>query len=164
MLVGFILSDASLRRRFIPSWCWGITEKKRAQIIPKQYKVSHWVRATHIWVGKLTTIGSDNGLSPGRRQAIIWTIAEILLIGPLGTYFSEIVIGIGTFSFKKMLSKMSSAKWCPSCLGLNVLSHHHDGALWCLLLLFCRKFSVITGPRCISTRQYLLSCFKVLIF
>ena len=29
-------------------------------------------------------IGSDNGLSPGRRQAIIWTNAGILLIGSLG--------------------------------------------------------------------------------
>ena len=26
------------------------------------------------------TIGSDNGLSPDRRQAIIWTNADILLI------------------------------------------------------------------------------------
>ena len=30
----------------------------------------------------LTIIGSDNGLSPGRRQAIIRTNVEILLIGP----------------------------------------------------------------------------------
>ena len=30
---------------------------------------------TQIWVNKLTIIGSDNGLSPGRRQAIIWTNA-----------------------------------------------------------------------------------------
>ena len=59
-------------------------------------------RVTHICVGKLTTIGSDNGLSPGRRQAIIWTNAGILLIGPLETNFSEILIGIQTFSFKKM--------------------------------------------------------------
>ena len=29
-------------------------------------------------------IGSDNGLSPGRRLAFIWTNAGILLIGPLG--------------------------------------------------------------------------------
>ena len=35
---------------------------------------------THICVNKLTTIGSDNGLSPGRRQAIIRTNAGILLI------------------------------------------------------------------------------------
>ena len=89
-----------------------------------QYKVSqaqrgvesmltHWGRATHICVGKLTTIGSDNGLAPGRRQAIIWTIAGILLVGPLGTNFSEISIGIQLFSFKKMHLKMSSAKWRP---------------------------------------------------
>ena len=83
--------------------------------------LTHWGRATHICVGKLTTIGSDNGLSPGRRQAIIWTNVAILLIGPLGTNFSEILIRIQTFSFKKMHLKMSSAKWHPSCLGLNVL-------------------------------------------
>ena len=77
---------------------------------------------THICVGKLTIIGSDNGLSPGRRQAIIWTNAGVLLIGPLGTNFSEIFIGIKTFSFKKMYLKMSSAKGRPFCLGLNVLN------------------------------------------
>ena len=78
---------------------------------------------THICVGKLTILGSDNGLSPGRRQAIIWTNAGILSIGPLGTNFSEILIGIQTFSFKEMRLKMSSAKWRPFCLGLNVLTH-----------------------------------------
>ena len=55
------------------------------------------VRVTHICVGKLTIIGSDNGLSPERRQAIIWTNAGILLIGPLETNFSEILIEIQTF-------------------------------------------------------------------
>ena len=76
----------------------------------------------HICVGNLTIIGSDNGLSPGRRQAIIWTNAGILLIGPLGTNFSEILIEILTFSFKKMRLKVSSAKRRPFCLGLNVLT------------------------------------------
>ena len=47
---------------------------------------------THICVSKLTTIGSDNGLSPGRRQAIIRTNAGILLIGHIGTHFSEILV------------------------------------------------------------------------
>ena len=32
--------------------------------------LSHWGRGTHICVNKLTIIGSDNGLSPGRCQAI----------------------------------------------------------------------------------------------
>ena len=75
----------------------------------------------HICISNPTIIGSDNGLSPGRRQAIIWTIAGILLIGPLGTNFSEILIEIHTFSLKKMHLKMSSGKWPPFSLGLNVL-------------------------------------------
>ena len=72
--------------------------------------LTHWGRVKHICVGKLTTIGSDNGLSPGRRQAIIWTNAGILLIWPLGTNFNEMLIEIHTFSFKKMHLNMSSAK------------------------------------------------------
>ena len=65
-------------------------------------RLTHWGRVTHIYVSKLTIIGSDNGLSPGRRQAIIWTNAGILLIRPLETNFNEILIDIPTFSFTKM--------------------------------------------------------------
>ena len=56
-------------------------------------------------------IGSDNGLSRVRRQAIIWTNAGILLIGPLRKNFSEILFRIQTCSFKKLHLKTSSAKW-----------------------------------------------------
>ena len=42
---------------------------------------THWGRVTHICVSKLTVISSDNGLWPGRRQAIIWTNAWKLLFG-----------------------------------------------------------------------------------
>ena len=83
--------------------------------------ITHWGRVTHICISKLTIIASDNGLSPGRRQAIIWTSVGILLIGPLGTNFSEILIEIITFSFQKMRLKVSSVKWRPCCLGLNVI-------------------------------------------
>ena len=86
--------------------------------------LAHWGRVTHICINKLTIISSDNGLSPGRRQAIIWTNAEILLIGPSGTNFSENFIGIQTFSFKKMHLKMSSAKWGLFRLGLNELMQY----------------------------------------
>ena len=85
-------------------------------------ELTHCGRVTHICVGKPTITGSDNGLSPGRRQAIIWTKAGILLILPLGTNFSEFLIVIHIFSFNKMHLKMSPAKWRPFCLGLNVLS------------------------------------------
>ena len=67
--------------------------------------LTHWGLVTHICVGKLIIIGSDNGLSPGRRQAIIWTSAAILLIGPLGTNFTEILIEIQTFSLQKCVWK-----------------------------------------------------------
>ena len=85
-------------------------------------ELTHWGRMTHICVSRLTITGSDNGLSPGRRQAIIWTNAGILLIGPLWTNFSENLIEILTFSYTKMRLKVSSAKWRPFGLGLDELS------------------------------------------
>ena len=50
------------------------------------------------------SIGPDNGLAPVRRQAITWTNAHLLSIGPLGTHGGH-------------------GKWRPSCLGLNVSKH-----------------------------------------
>ena len=84
--------------------------------------LTHWGRATHICVCKLTIIASDNGLSPGRRQAIIWNNAGILSIGLLGTNFSAILIEILTYSFTKMRLKVSSAKWRSFSLGLDMLT------------------------------------------
>ena len=85
--------------------------------------LTHWGGETYLYASPtLPIIGSDNGLSPGRHQAIIWTNAGILLIGPLGTNFSEILIKIYTFWFKRMNLKMSSGKWWPSCLCLNGLT------------------------------------------
>ena len=64
--------------------------------------LTHWGRVTHICVCKLAIICSNNGLSPGRRQVIIWTNVGILSIGPMVTNFSKILIGIQIFSLKKM--------------------------------------------------------------
>ena len=119
--------------------------------------LTHWSRVRHICVGNLTIIGSDNGLLPGRRQAIIWTNAGILLIGPLGTNFSEILIEILTFSFKKTHLKMLSGKWWPSCLGLNVLSIHCPA---CRTTFIATRFRVavicpiIPVPHCIRVFFY----------
>ena len=73
-----------------------------------------------ICISKLIIIGSDDGLSPGRHQAIIWSNAGILLIQTLGTNFSEILSEFHKILLKKMHLKMMSAKWQQSCLGLNV--------------------------------------------
>ena len=76
----------------------------------------------HICVGKLSIIGSDNGLLPGRRQAIIRTSVGILLTGPLGTNFSEILIEIHKFSFKKIHFKMADILSRPQCVKRQTIS------------------------------------------
>ena len=86
-------------------------------------------------VSKLNIIGLDNGLSPGRHQAIIWTNAGILLIWPLRTNFGAMSIEIHTFSFKKMHLNMSSVKWQPfvdmtHLTHLTLNSRQHDGCWW----------------------------------
>ena len=48
----------------------------------------------------------------------------ILSIGPSGMNFSEVLLEIHSFSFKKIHLKMSSGKWRPLCLGVNVLIKH----------------------------------------
>ena len=92
---------------------------------------------THIYVSELTTMGSDYGLSPGKRQVIIWTNAGVLVIGHLVRNFSEMVIRIHTFLFKKILLKMSSGKRPPSYLGFNVLSFAREH-VYLYLLSFIR--------------------------
>ena len=102
-------------------YIWHDTER-RSRTLTTLIHLTHWGRVTRIYVNKLTSIGSDNGLSPGRRQAIIWTNAGMLLIRTLGTIFSELLNRNSHISpFTKMHLKMSSGKWRPFCLGLNVL-------------------------------------------
>ena len=66
---------------------------------------THWGRVTHICVGNLTIIDSDNGLSPGRRQAIILTSAGLLSIGPLGTNSMKFQSEFKHFHSRKCSSK-----------------------------------------------------------
>ena len=100
-----------------------IRELKVRDSVVDDIILTHWGRVTHICISKLTSMGSDNGLSAGRHQAIIWTNAEILLIGHFGTNFNEILIEIDTFSSKEMHLKMPSGKWQPFCVCLNLLTH-----------------------------------------
>ena len=127
---------------------------------------------THICVSKLTTIVSDNGLSPGRCQDITQTNAGILLIGHLGTNLSEILIEIYTFSFKKMHFKMLSVKWRPCCLSLNVLIYdislywigalglfqYKDTVLWALRFPIIKKTIVRLSYRGVNARNTKLHC------
>ena len=87
----------------------------------------------HICVGKLTIIASDNGLSPGQHQAIIWTNAGILLIGPLGTKLNEILIQIrNSYIFiqenalENVVCEVASILSRPQCVKGKVLFSHGD--------------------------------------
>ena len=71
----------------------------------------------------LTIFGSGNGLSPGRSQAISWTYTGILLIGPLGTYFTEILENTAIFidenDFKIVAWQMAAILSLPQCVNFN---------------------------------------------
>ena len=103
----------------------------------KKACLTHQGWVTHICVSEIIIVGSDNGLSPGRRQVIIWTNAGILLIEPMRINFNEILIEINTFLFTKMHLKMSSAKWRLFRFGLNVLN----------VKCICTKEDLFAGPR-----------------
>ena len=99
-------------------------------------ELTHWGRVTHICVSKITITGSDNGLSPRRRQAIIGTSVGMLLIGPLGTNFSEILSDIDIFSFKQnAIWKTAAILSRPQCVNrLRIMCTLT--ALSCLPFLF----------------------------
>ena len=117
----------------------------------KEYALSHDILKTqhytsinslrpsyaYICVSKTIIIVSDNGLSPARRQAIIWTNDGILLIGHLGTHFSEIIFEMQISLLKKIRLNLSSAKCCQFRFGLTVLRMivHH----WFMWMIPCRS-------------------------
>ena len=120
-----------------------LRHSKLLSTICHRYILTHWGRVTHICVSKLTIIGSDDGLAPTRRQAVIWTNARILLIRPLGTNFNEMFIEIQTSSFMKMHLKVSSAKLRPFRLSLNVLIYlSSDTKPWQIWLHDNSQFSL----------------------
>ena len=97
-----------------------------------QIWLTHWDRVMHICVSKLTIIGSDNGLSPGRRQAIIWSNAGILLIGPFGTNFRDILIEIHIYFFREdaleiVVRKLVTILSRPQCVKHPIASHRFFG-------------------------------------
>ena len=107
-------AECSTRLHFNFEWFWAMYQpasylyfiQNTGSLTPiTNGNLTHWGRVTYLCVGKLTIIGSDNGMSPGRHQAIIWTNDGILLIRTLETNFSEILIEIHTFSLKKCIWK-----------------------------------------------------------
>ena len=103
---------------------------------------------THICIIKRTIIGSDNGLSPGRCQVIIWTNAGKLWIWPFGTNISEILIKIHISSFKKIYIcihlKMSSVKCNPFFfIQETIYLHFSENGIYKML-------SILSRPQCVN--------------
>ena len=89
----------------------------RPSSILYRYTLSHWGRVTHICFGKLTIIGSDNGLSPHRRKAIISTNAVNWTLKKLQwncNRNSNIFIEENTFD--NVVCKMLSISSQPQCV------------------------------------------------
>ena len=77
--------------------------------------LTHWGQVTHICISNLTIMDSNNVFSFGRRRTIVWTNAGLLVIGPLGINYSEILIKFHMFSFKKCIGSDEeniSMWWC----------------------------------------------------
>ena len=100
---------------FVPLLCLCILEPVR--------KLTRWGRVTHICVGKLTIIGSDNGLSPGRYSHYLnqcWNIVNWTLRNKFQWNFNR---NSNIFIYENRM-KISSAKWRSFCPCLNVLTHY----------------------------------------
>ena len=98
--------------------------------------LTHWGRVTHICVGYLTIIGSDNGLSPDRRQAITWTNAGILLFRPFETNFSEILIKIRNIfiqgnALENFVCETAGILSRPQCVKMDPGCSLSQAPTWC---------------------------------
>ena len=104
--------------------------------------LTHWGRVTHICVSNSTIIASDNGMSPDRRQAIIWTNAGMLQIELLRTNLSEILMEIQTFSFRKnafekVVCKTTAILSRPQCVNSSFPGQNGFYHLFTLDVFLC---------------------------
>ena len=128
------LSMVSMAQTHQCSYNYYIPQKTMVVITHQFHKCSclsfaaaHWGQVMQICISKLTITGSDHG-TQDQRQTMIWTSDGIISTGPLGTDICENIIGIHIFPFTQIHFKMSSEKWRPFCLGLNVLKARHSFA------------------------------------
>ena len=99
--------------------CWKTADLKFIKIAKS---LTHLGRVTHIYVGNLTVIGSDNGFLPGGPQAIFWPNAWISITGHLETNVSSFIIKIHEQAHLKISSTemavTMSRRQCANCLTL----------------------------------------------
>ena len=91
---------------------------------------------THICVIKVTIIGSDNGSSPGRRQAIIWTKCWDTVNRTLGNKLQwnlnrNLYIFIQENAFENVVWKMAAIMSRPQCVKAYPTFFHSPNQATC---------------------------------
>ena len=94
--------------------------------------VCYIVLKPHICISKVTVIGPDIGLSPERRQAILWTNAGILFIGTLGTKIQwnlkqNSYIFILENAFENVICEIAGILSRSQCVNLSIRWVLRDG-------------------------------------
>ena len=122
----------------LPSTCYFQLWWSKSWHICPRVKYVNSLRPSDAYIcgSRLTMTGSDNGLSSERCQAIIGTNAGILLIGHLGTNYSENLIKILIFSFTKnaiesVICEMAAILPRPQCVNscrLSDITRHNMSA------------------------------------
>ena len=126
----WIMISNSLDIDFIHGDIHGRSCKKSKSIIMRVLKLfihtlsstlqplTHWGRVAHICVGNLAIIGSDNDWAWWAPSRYMNEFRDIVN-RTIRINFDGILIGIHTFSFKKIYLKISSAKSWSFCLGFS---------------------------------------------
>ena len=125
-------------------------------------ELTQWGQVTHIYVSKLTSIGSDNGLLPDRLQAIIWTKCWNNVNWILGEHILEwnrnqnsyIFIQENTFEnvFCKMATILSETQCVNSLWPSDTIWRHGIGSTLVQVMACC-----LTAPS-----HYLNQCWLII--
>ena len=107
-------------------WWLGAIRHQAITYTNVDFSLTHWGRVTHICVGKQTIIGSDNGLSPGRRQAFYLNQCRNIVNWNLGNklqwkFIQNSNIFIQENAFENVVRKLVAILPQPQCV---------NGALW----------------------------------
>ena len=104
--------------RMLKTNIWvAVSESSSWHCFYKVYLLTHWGWVMHVCAINLVIFGSGSVLC----QAITWINIELLLFGPIGTNWTEMLTEILIFPLKKNNLKMSD-NWGPFHLRLDVIA------------------------------------------
>ena len=128
----------------------------------KPQMLTHWGRVTHICISNLTIIGSNNGLSPGRRQAIVWTNTGKLFIRTIGKNSVKFQSKFRHFhkknAFENVIWKITAILFHPQCVNgrgpCTLLPVPILTAVWLLLMINISTYGPVRSIHSASVNPY----------